>query len=265
MQCPTIPTARLGLVTAIAVAWMPLASSARTVEIPFDPANFSPGQAIDNQYWPLIPGSSFVYTSESDDGCEVGLFEVTGDTKSDFPAPYDGIVATEIHDRSWLSPECDGNYALIEKTQDWYAQDNSGNIWYFGEATESYDGDECPSDAGTWVAGIGGADAGIIMLASPRPGDSYQQEFSAGNAEDMGKVLRVDASVDGGSGAFSGCLETKEWSPLEPGAIEHKYYCPDGGGLVLINELKGKTLRVEYSGSSLPDGDFAADGVCPPM
>jgi hypothetical protein len=265
MHYPTKSMARVGVATAIALAWLPLVSSARTVEVSFNPANFSPGQAIDNRYWPLIPGSNFVFTSEADDGCEVELFEVTGDTRSDFPAPYDGIVATEIHDRSWLSPECDGTYALIEKTQDWYAQDVAGNIWYFGEATESYDGDECPSDEGSWVAGADGADAGIIMLARPRPGASYRQEFSAGNAEDMGKVLRINASVDGQSGAFSGCLETKEWSPLERGAVEHKFYCPDGGGLVLINELKGKTLRVEYSGSSLPEGNYAADGVCPPM
>jgi hypothetical protein len=245
-----------------ATACLPMAASAGAVDIPFDPANFNPGQAIDNPYWPLVPGTSFAYSSESEDGCEVELFEVTNTTKTDFLAPYSTIVATEIHDRSWLSPECDGNYALIEKTRDWYAQDTSGNIWYFGEATESYDGDVCPSDAGSWVAGSA-AEAGIIMLADPKPGASYQQEYSAGNAQDMAKVLRVNASVEGGFGSYGNCLETKEWSPIERGAIEQKYYCPDGGGLMLVKEHQGKTLRVEYAGSSLPGGNYAAAGVCP--
>jgi hypothetical protein len=253
-----------GVVVVLAAAGLPsVAAAGGKVDTAFDAADFSPGQPIDNPYWPLVPGTDLVFTDTSDDGCEVELFQVTNNVKSDFPPPYDSIVATEIYDRAWLSPECDGQYALTETTRDWHAQDTAGNVWYFGENTEAYDADDCPSSAGSWTAGVDGAEPGIVMLAHPQPGDTYRQEFSAGNAEDLAKVLRLNVAVDGGFGAYDGCLVTKEWSPLERGAVEHKYYCPAGGGLVLIKELQGKTLRTEYVGSSLPDGDYAQVGVCP--
>jgi hypothetical protein len=252
------------LATALALAWLPSSATAGgSVDTTFDPANFSPGQPIDNQYWPLIPGTDFVFTDTSDDGCEVELFQVTNNVKSDFPPPYDSIQATEILDRSWLSPECDDHYALAETAHDWHAQDKDGNIWYFGEDTVAYDADDCPDSTGSWTSGVAGAEPGIIMLANPQPGDFYRQEFDAGNAEDFGKVLRLNATVDIGFGAFDSCLVTKEWSPLETGAVEQKFYCPAGGGLLLNTELQGKTLRVEYVGRSLPDGEYANEGVCP--
>jgi len=253
-----------GLATALLMAGSPSpAVAGGTVDTTFDPANFEPGQPIDNTYWPLIPGTDFVFTDTSDDGCEVELFQVTNNVKSDFPAPYDSIQATEILDRSWLSPACDGHYQLTETARDWHAQDKDGNIWYIGENTVAYDADQCPDTSGSWTSGVNGAEPGIIMLAHPQPGDTYRQEFDAGNAEDFGKVLRLNATVETGVGAFDGCLVTKEWSPLEAGAVEQKFYCPAGGGLLLNTELKGKTLRVEYVGSSLPPGVYADEGVCP--
>ena len=246
-----------------AVALSPHTASAARLDIPFDANNFTTGATINNPYWPLIPGTSFVYTNQSKDGCEADLFEVTYQTKSDFAAPYDTIVATEINDRSWLSPDCDGNYALTEATRDWYAQDKAGNVWYFGEQTEAYDDEsECPNTAGSWAAGENSAQPGLIMLAQPRVGVAYQQELSAGVAEDMAKVLRLNAPVNTTAGVFKECLETKEWSSLGRGNIEHKFYCPSGGGLRLINELKGKTLRTELVGDTLPAGNFAQTGVC---
>jgi len=253
-----------GAAVALASVGLPaVAVAGGTVDTSFDAANFSPGEPIDNPYWPLIPGTDFVFTDTSDDGCEVELFQVTNNVKNDFPPPYDSIVATEILDRSWLSPECDGHYALTETAHDWHAQDKDGNVWYFGEDTVAYDEDDCPSSAGSWTSGVNGAEPGIIMLAHPRPGDTYRQEFDAGNAEDLGKVLRLNATVEIGYGSFSDCLVTKEWSPLEKGAVEQKFYCPSGGGLLYNTELKGKTLRIEYVGNTLPDGDYAQTGVCP--
>lgn len=254
----------VSLVAALAFAGLPSpAVAGGTVDTTFDAANFSPGQPIDNRFWPLIPGTEFVFTATSDDGCEVELFQVTNNVKNDFPPPYDSIQATEILDRSWLSPECNGQYKLTETARDWHAQDKVGNVWYFGEDTVAYDEDQCPTGAGSWTSGVNGAEPGIIMLANPQPGDVYRQEYDAGNAEDFGKVLRLNAMVDTGFGAFDGCLVTKEWSPLEKGAVEQKFYCPAGGGLLLNTELKGKTLRIEYYGSSLPPGDYANVGVCP--
>jgi len=131
-----------------------------------------------------------------------------------------------------------------EDTYDWYAQDNDGNVWYFGEYTTAYLEGGTISHEGSWEAGVNGAEPGVVMLANTLPGLSYRQEYLAGVAEDMGKVLRLNAKVSIGYGDFVNCLETKEWSPLEPGVVEHKFYAP-GIGLVLIEELKEKTVRVE--------------------
>jgi len=238
-------------------------ASAALAPPPFDAANFTPGQAINNQYWPLIPGTNQVYISQSEDGCEAELFSITNQTKSDFPPPYDSIVATVITDQSWLDPDCSGDYALIETTTDWYAQDDYGNIWYFGESTTAYDDPtDCPSAAGSWEAGVNGAQPGIVMLAYPTNGATYEQEFAADEAEDNAKVLRLNVRVSTALARFTDCLVTKEWSPLEHGYIEHKFYCPDGGGLVLITELHGGTARTEFIGDTLPPGNYAAAGVC---
>ncbi|MGB5132880.1 MAG: hypothetical protein WBO00_09715, partial [Steroidobacteraceae bacterium] len=100
------------------------AVAAGEIDFVFDPANFTPGAAIDNQYLPIIAGSVFVYNSESGDGCAVNEIRVTGNTKDDFAAPYESILAWEVEDREWLDSECAGNYSLVESTKDWFAQDH---------------------------------------------------------------------------------------------------------------------------------------------
>jgi hypothetical protein len=102
--------------------------------------------------------------------------------------------------------------------------------------------------AGSFVAGCNGAEAGIVLLGNPSNGDFYQQEFYEGEAEDWGKVLNFKAEDD------LVCMKTKEWTPLERGAIEHKFYCSDGtvGELSRIEELRGKTVIVELVGRNLP-------------
>jgi hypothetical protein len=255
------------LACTVLVAVSGLASQslpAAPLDTTFDINSFPNTTSITNQYWPLIPGTQFVYTSSSGTGCEVELFTVTTNVKSDFKGKYAGMKAVEIHDQDWLSPNCDGKYALQEDTLDWHAQDRTGNVWYLGEASSAWDADQCPTTEGSWEAGTNDAEGGIVMLAYPKVGNTYSQEYSAGIAEDFAKVLRTDMPVSIGIGSFDGCLETKEWSPLEHGAVEHKFYCPTGGGNVLIEELKGgKTLRQELAGDTLPPGEYAQTGICP--
>lgn len=232
---------------------------AANLEIDFDSAEFTNPTVVNNPYWPLSVGTSHVYAAETEDGCEVNRVTTTSTTKGDFAEPYDGISAIEVEDLEWLSEECDGDYILMEKTADWYAQDDDDNIWYLGEETVAYDDElDCLSDEGAWEAGADDAEAGIVILGTPINGLAYRQEYREDEAEDMGKVLALDVTVElqGLETTYAGCMKTKEWTPLERGYIEHKYYCPEGGGLMLINELHGKTVRVEYIGDTLPDGDF---------
>ncbi len=136
-----------------------------------------------------------------------------------------------------------------------------GNVWYLGEDTAEYCDRDHPdvvcSTEGSWTTGVDGATPGFLMLADPTPGTSYPQEFLAGEAEDMAKVLRTNAAVSLtfdntiDPDEYTGCLKTKEWSPLERGTVENKYYCP-GVGLVLTRELKSGTVREELVNVSGP-------------
>jgi hypothetical protein len=178
---------------------------------------------VDNPYFPLIPGTTFQYRTETADGLETNTVEVTRQTKRIL-----GVSATVVHDRVFL----DG--LLTEDTFDWYAQDTQGNVWYLGEQSCTVQGGQCVSTAGSWEAGVQGAQPGIIMWADPaaQKGSTYRQEYFAGSAEDVGKVVGLNAAADTPYGSFTGCLETVDWSLLENSSREHKVYC-QGTGLVL--------------------------------
>jgi hypothetical protein len=178
--------------------------------------------SVDNQYFPLVPGTTFVY--ETPDGGERVEVRVTDETKTIMDVVCTVVVSREFEDGD-----------LVEETADWYAQDGDGNVWYFGEDTKEYRDGAVVSTAGSWQAGVDGAQPGIIMQGAPAVGEPYRQEYRAGVAEDMGEVLSLVESVDVPYGSFERVLETKDWTPLEPGDVEHKYYAP-GVGLVLEDE-----------------------------
>lgn len=190
-----------------------------------DPADFV--GVIDNPYFPLVPGVTFIYEGETEDGIEIVETYVTHATKEILD-----VTCTVVRDRETIDGE------LIEETFDWYAQDRHGNVWYFGEDSTIYEDGVPVSKEGSWEAGVEGALPGIIMLGEPRKGQSYRQEYWAGVAEDMAKVLNLNKSACVPFGCFDDLLMTKEWTPLELGAIEHKYYAW-GLGLVLVVHLTG--------------------------
>jgi len=216
-----------------------------TVGFPADPSDLS-----DNPWWHPAGAGKVLYFTQTEDECAWNLIEdagvlVNGFTGGDFTGDYNLPFTRVILDREWVdeSDDCDENsFAdvwadsenLDEITYDWYAIDDDDNIWYMGEDTLDGEGD----NEGSFAAGCDGAEAGIVMLGGmPSKGTFYQQEFYEEEAEDWGKVLNyveIDDMV---------CMKTKEWTPLEPGEVEHKYYCD--GDLVLIEELKGKTVHVE--------------------
>jgi hypothetical protein len=142
-----------------------------------------------------------------------------------------GVTTLVYHDRAWL------NDMLIEDTKDYLAQDGQGNVWYFGEDVDNYEDGRLKDHAGAWLAGVDGAQPGIWIKASPQVGDSYRQEYYKGEAEDMVNVVSTGETVATSLGTFTGCVKTYDWTPLEPAAKEHKYYCPQVGGAVLIEDL----------------------------
>ena len=202
-------------------------------EFPSDPGDFV--DTIDNPYLAYSPGKVFRYRSETEEGVETAVVEVTNRKKTIL-----GVAITVVHDQVFLDGE------LIEDTFDWFAQDSEGNVWYFGEDSKEILNGQVVSTHGSWEAGVDGATPGIIMLAEPENGMKYEQEHAEGVAEDMARVVDLTASVEVMFGPFEGCLKTLEWTPLESGAREYKYYAP-GVGLVLSAETGGKGTRTELT------------------
>jgi hypothetical protein len=220
----------------LALATLATAAGAASTTNEYDPkirpANFV--GTIDNPYYPLVPGARWVYESQTPDGFERTVVEVTDEQKTVL-----GVATTVVHDTVSL----DGT--VIEDTFDWYAQDKAGNVWYFGEDTHEYENGVPVNSKGAWEAGVDDAKPGIIMQAHPRVGDVYRQEFSKGVAEDKAKVLSVTASAHVPFGSYDGdVLKTRDWNPLEPGKDEHKLYAP-GVGNVLERSVKHPGERVE--------------------
>jgi hypothetical protein len=198
-----------------------------------NPADFV--TVIDNPYFPLTPGSIYVYDGITEKGNEHVEVTVTDETKVIL-----GVTCVAVRDTVTV----DG--LLEEDTIDWYAQDVSGNVWYFGENSLSYEGGLVVSLEGSWTAGVDGAKPGIIMKANPQVGDLYRQEFALGTAEDMAQVIGLNqpttTPIPNPPGPFNNCLETKEFSPLEPDVTEHKFYAPGVGHVQTVDPTTGNHL-----------------------
>jgi hypothetical protein len=190
--------------------------------VDLDPADFT--TRIDNPYWPMVPGTKWVYRAPDE------RIEVTVTRKKKKVEGVDAVVLRDV-----VTGE-DGS--LVEVTDDWYAQDSDGNVWYLGEDTKEYENGKVATTAGSWESGVDGAEAGVIMAGKPRPGLTYRQEYYEGEAEDAGKVLSLNATAKVPFGSFDNCLKTEDTSPLDPGVVEHKYYAK-GVGPVLRTSAGG--------------------------
>jgi hypothetical protein len=177
---------------------------------------------VDNLWFPLRPGTTWVYRGAKDGRPSRDVVTVERGTTT-----IAGVRCTAVRDRLFL----DGK--LAERTTDWYAQDRAGNVWYFGEATAELDpSGRIANTEGSWRAGVDGARPGILMPARPTAGQQFAQEHYAGHAEDRFQVLRVSGRT----------LLTKEWTPLEPGVIDHKRYTK-GVGMVSEATVRGGSER----------------------
>jgi hypothetical protein len=199
---------------------------------PLDPADFT--TEIDNPYWPLKPGSHWVYRETNAEGdVQRDDVTVTGRTKTII-----GIEAVVVHDVVRQGGQ------VTEDTFDWYAQDSAGNIWYLGEDTKEYENGKLKTTEGSWEAGVDGALAGVIVPASPMPGLTYREEYYKGHAEDGAEDLSLTAHADVPGGTFDDLLQTRNFSPLEPDLVEEKFYAR-GIGVVLEITVSGGSDRSE--------------------
>ena len=202
----------------------------------FDAAALSTN--VDNPYFTLIPGTTQIYEGETEDGTETVEIFVSHLTRAVL-----GVECTVVVDRVYLDGE------LIEETFDWYAQDDQGNVWYMGEDSAEYEDGELVGTEGSWEAGVDGAKAGIIMKTIFLVGDSYQQEYYPGEAEDMAEIFELDVPVVLNDGTEYTCVKIKEWDPLEPGVVEYKYYAEDVG--LVLEEKEDGSERFELQDTTV--------------
>jgi hypothetical protein len=200
--------------------------------VDLDPADFT--TRIDNPYWPMTPGSRWVYREAEDGSVMRVVVTITNETKR----IANGIEARVVHDA------VSENGQPVEITDDYYAQDSDGNIWYLGEATAEYEHGKVATRAGSFEAGVDGAQAGIALPGEPQPGQTYRQEYYAGEAEDRGEVLSLDGQAEVPYGHFADVLQTRDTNPLEPKVEEQKFYAK-GVGPVLTLDISGATGREE--------------------
>jgi hypothetical protein len=177
---------------------------------------------VTNPWFPLKPGTVFTYVGEKDGEHGRDVVTVTHSTKV-----IRGVRCTTVSDRLYEHGH------LAERTTDWYAQDVHGAVWYFGEDTAELNAaGKVTSREGTWQAGVHGAQAGIFMPGRPKVGQSFRQEYLKGHANDHFAVIKLAGRS----------LLTKEWTPLEPGTLDHKVY-ERGTGLVKEETVKGGNER----------------------
>ncbi|MDH5280437.1 MAG: hypothetical protein OEW52_04710 [Thermoleophilia bacterium] len=212
-----------------------LPQGGETVQL--DPAEFT--TEIDNRYWPMTPGTTWVYRETDAEGNEQRVVvTVTDETREVM-----GIQTRVVHDLVTEGGE------PIEDTYDWYAQDADGNLWYFGEETKEFENGKVVSTEGSWEAGVDGAQPGIVVPGSPEVGMTYRQEYLAGEAEDGAAVLSLDEQVEAPQGSYQGVLMTKDLTPLHPEILEYKFYA-EGVGPVVVLGVSGGIGReelVEYT------------------
>ena len=189
-----------------------------------NPKEFS--TKIDNPFFNMPVGKKMIFEKRTEKGLERIEITITGETRKVM-----GVETLVYLDREFLNGE------LVEETKDYIAQDNDGNVWYFGEDVDNYEDGEFKDHGGAWIAGVGGAKPGYWIKAHHVVGDSYRQEYFKGEAEDMVKIVAIGLTVTTSLGIFQNCTKTYDWTPLNPKAKEHKYYCPGAGGLVLIEDI----------------------------
>jgi hypothetical protein len=195
-----------------------------------DPSGFS--ARVTNPWFPLRPGTTYVYTGTKDGKKAMDVVAVSARTKE-----IDGVSTRLVNDRLYLDnvPE--------ERTTDYYAQDRCGNVWYFGEDTAELDRSGRVIDrSGSFRAGVRGAQPGVFMLRHPQIGRWFRQEWFAGEAEDRFRALSTGASVTVRFGRFHDALRTEERTDLEPGVIDNKFFVRGVGEVKEVTVAGGNEM-----------------------
>jgi hypothetical protein len=230
MKASTLTTLAASVAVLGAISAAAASSGGPSATVPratVDPSRFDSPQQ--NRYFPLRPGTVSRYRGTEDGDTYRERVLVTHRTKV-----IQGVTTTVVSD---ILRRADGSPA--EKTRDWYAADDDGNVWYFGESTSTFDRrGHVESREGSWQAGVDGAVAGTIMPADPRPTAAYRQELYRGHAEDQAWIVQRNASTHVPYGTLRHLVRSFEWTRLEQDVLSLKLYAP-GLGIVREKDMSG--------------------------
>lgn len=235
-----------GLVAAGAAAALalPLAQASVPAARHHDSASahpsWTPGQFRNpqqNPWFPLRPGTVWKYRGSDEGQRYTERVVVTHRHKT-----IQGVRTRVIRDVVRRADD-----SVAEKTHDWYAADRDGRVWYFGEATATYDRAGNVEDRdGSWQAGVDGARAGVIMPAHPHVTAAYRQEFERGEAEDQAWIVQKNAHVATPATESRHAVRSLEWTRLEPNVVSVKFYVR-GFGQVSEHDMSGGHEQFELT------------------
>jgi hypothetical protein len=197
-----------------------------------DPKDFT--TRIDNPYWPMDPGTRWTYRETDQEGAQLKVVVTVSDQTKKIA---NSVTARVVRDTVTRDGE------LIEDTFDWYAQDKEGNIWYLGENTAEFQNGKLVTKAGSFEAGVDGAQPGIVMPADLQDGMQYRQEYYRGEAEDNGEILSTNEKVRSPFGQFDNALLTKDTITIEPNVLQYKLYAKGIGPVVALGVSGGPASR----------------------
>jgi len=196
------------------------------------PSDFVSG--VDNPWFPLTPGTRWTYSRYSATGSETVLATVLPATH-----PVAGVETTAVR---WQVRRPSGRTATL--TVRWYAQDDAGNVWWFGQRATGRSPRVDLLTTQSWQAGQHGAEAGLVVPAQPRVGDGYANAFQAGVVESRSTVVSLDATIALPARSYSGTLATRDVSPLAPIRQVESFYAP---GIGMVGQETTEALSIELS------------------
>src|SRR6201987_898840 len=185
---------------------------------------FSNPLIVDNQMFPLVPGTEFTYHGTIVEGGETKEHSVVF-TVTDLVKTIGNVRTVVAWDRDFLEGE------LQEQELAFFAQDDQGNVWNFGEYPEEYDGGKFTGAPSTWIRGVDSAYGGIHMLSQPRTGMKYREGLvPAIEFDDVSPIPRTGQQTCLAGTCYKQVLVVDETSPNDPtSGHQIKYYSPPTG------------------------------------
>jgi len=227
MRVPTRELSLFGI--ALLLVLSPAAPRSATLEVKpgaglgLDPADLS--SVVSH---PLLMFSTLkraVYVGKERDGDTGQSFKVRLEvTAGDTAETIGGVPVTVLDATDFADDE------VVERARKFYAQHRSGDVYCLAEHIDDYEGGKMVGHEGQWVAGENGTQAGLLMPATPKPGDVFEPERAPGVAQERSKVISTTRTIKVPAGTFTGCIETEVYDPIDKSTVR-RWYCP-GAGLV---------------------------------